>query len=150
MASRAGVSHPSNVHFTIRIPGPLLVALLLVLTGWFVFHQYRAGGTAYAPPARAEVFRERVDGNVWSADALIESHDSIPRPLEGWSLGTDSGVSVPVAVSSGTSPNPYLRRLVVHLFARLPEGSRTRGLQHEGYWIVSQGPDGTGIPVTQR
>lgn len=150
MATRAGAPSESQFRFTIRIPGVLLAILLAGLGGWFAVTHLHGSTTSYSPLARADVFRQQVDGNVWSGDVLVESHDTISRPIEGWTLVLDDRQRVPAAVSSDTPPSPYMRRLVLHLFARIPPGRMPLTIAHDNYITPGGLGESGAIPVTRQ
>ncbi|MEO6043695.1 MAG: hypothetical protein ABIQ47_07220 [Tepidiformaceae bacterium] len=134
----ATVSDPAY-HFTIHIPGFVLLAALLLLTGWFVVMKVWTSPDAgvYRFPPSVEIFRESMEGDIWTAGLRLESGSALESPLEGWYIavgGSQRAIPVAVVATTGSQP-PGARVMTLFLFARLPPGTGAVDLRRDGYTI---------------
>lgn len=110
--------------FQVRIPGWLLVGILVVAAGWLIAGRLSAGGDddRLRFPARLTVLDSSVENRVFSATLLLEGNSTFDPGTAGFTLVLDDLSRLPVGAREVREGAWHGRSYVVAIDRLIPEG----------------------------
>ncbi len=138
--------HDNDFHFVLRIPGWVVVGLLVALLAWWLVAKtpWDTGGGIGGIQPTATLFQQSSQGNVWTGSVLVESERSIDRPGERWFVA-NTGRSQVLPLSTRSHPAPAgTDGIVVELIATLPDGFEPAYLVRDGFTVLQRSLVGSG------
>ncbi|MGD9935073.1 MAG: hypothetical protein AB7T37_15360 [Dehalococcoidia bacterium] len=140
------LEHDTDFHVALRIPGWLIVGVLVALLAWWLVAKtpWDSGGGIGGVQPTATLFQQSSDDGAWMGSVLVESDKSIEAPAEGWFLAGSDGAQM-LTLLTRTHPAPAgTDGVVVELIATLPDGFEPAYLVRDGFTVLQSSLGGSG------
>ena len=138
--------HDNDFHFVLRIPGWVVVGLLVALLAWWLVAKtpWDTGGGVGGIQPTATLFQQSSQGDGWTGRVLVESGSDSDRTGARWCVA-HTGRSQVLPLSTRSHPAPDgTDGIVVELIATLPDGFEPAYLVRDGFTVLQRSLVGSG------